>query len=98
MQSGQVTTAIVYPDEAGEQPLSLHMSQVSSRRCLARQNRGVVQHIDHLDATGQRNDPRTTNLVQRAQNNQLWPHTCLHGDIYVPTRFSRFSGVGAGDE
>ena len=55
------------------------MSPVSSRRCLAQQNRDVVQHIDHLDATGQRNEPRTTNLVQRVQNSQLWPHTRLHG-------------------
>lgn len=95
---GQVTTAIIYPDEAREHPLSWRMSPVSSRRCLAQQSRDVVQHNDRLVATGQRNEPRTTNLIQRAQDNQLWPHTCLRGDIYIPTRFSRFSGVGAGDE
>jgi hypothetical protein len=45
------------------------MSRVSSQRCLAQQNRDVVQHIDHLDATGRRNEPRTTNLVKKKVEN-----------------------------
>ena len=40
------------------------MTRVSSQRCLARQNRGVVQHIGRRDAAGQRNEPRTTSLVE----------------------------------
>lgn len=59
------------------------MSRVSSRRCLAQQTRDVVQHIDHLDASGQRNEPRTTNLVQRRRISAMAPHVPPWGYLHT---------------